>query len=154
MAVLDIKVDDLTGTEVKALILEHLKGMSELSPPESMHALNIDGLKKPEVTFWSAWDQGQLAGCGAMKELDSGHGEIKSMRTSSAHLRKGVAKQLLEHIIGEAKRRGYQRLSLETGSMEAFEPARKLYEKSGFEYCEPFADYTEDPLSSFMTLKL
>lgn len=109
---------------------------------------------KPEVTFWSAWDQGELAGCGAMKELDSEHGEIKSMRTSSAHLRKGVAKQLLEHIIGEAKQRGYQRLSLETGSMEAFEPARRLYENFGFEYCLPFSDYTDDPLSSFMTLKL
>lgn len=154
MTVLDITIDDLSGPEVQALILEHLKGMSEISPPESMHALNIDGLKSPKVTFWSAWDQGQLAGCGAMKELDSGHGEIKSMRTASAHLRKGVAKQLLEHIIGEAKQRGYQRLSLETGSMEAFEPARRLYEKSGFEYCLPFADYAEDPLSSFMTLKL
>jgi putative acetyltransferase len=154
MAALDIKIDDLTGPEVQALILEHLKGMSELSPPESMHALNIDGLKSPKVTFWSAWDQGQLAGCGAMKELDSEHGEIKSMRTSSAHLRKGVAKQLLEHIIEEAKQRGYQRISLETGSMEAFEPARRLYEKSGFAYCQPFADYAEDPLSSFMTLNL
>lgn len=154
MTVLDIRIDDLSGPEVQALILEHLQGMSELSPPESMHALNIDGLKSPKVTFWSAWDQGQLAGCGAMKELDSGHGEVKSMRTSSAHLRKGVAKQLLEHIIGEAKQRGYQRISLETGSMEAFEPARRLYEKSGFEYCQPFADYAEDPLSSFMTLKL
>ncbi|NOV01063.1 GNAT family N-acetyltransferase [Paenibacillus planticolens] len=154
MTAFEIKVDDLTGPEVTALILEHLKGMSELSPPESMHALNIDGLKKPEVTFWSAWEGDQLAGCGAMKELDAGHGEIKSMRTSSAHLRKGVAKQLLEHIVGEAKRRGYNRLSLETGSMIEFEAARKLYERFGFQYCGPFSNYTEDPLSTFMTKEL
>lgn len=124
------------------------------SPPESIHALNLEGLKKPEITFWSAWEQDELLGCGALKELDRQHGEIKSMRTASAHLRKGVARQVLAHIIEEAKRRGYTRVSLETGSMEAFEPARRLYAGFGFQYCGPFADYTEDPNSVFMTKEL
>ncbi|CAN7222918.1 GNAT family N-acetyltransferase [Paenibacillus sp. LjRoot153] len=151
---MEIKVDDLSGPEVRALIMEHLLHMQSLSPPESTHALNLDGLKKPDVTFWSGWEQGEIVGCGALKELDSQHGELKSMRTSSAHHRKGVAKRILEHIINEAKQRGYTRISLETGSMEAFEPARKLYENFGFSYCKPFANYTDDPLSSFMTLEL
>lgn len=151
---MDIKVDDLTGSKVIALIGEHLQNMALLSPPESTHALNLDKLKKPEITFWSGWEQDELVGCGAIKELDSQHGEIKSMRTSSSHLRKGVAKRILEHIIEEAKRRGYQRLSLETGSMDAFEPARRLYANFGFQYCEPFSDYIEDPNSVFMTKEL
>ncbi|WP_409347207.1 GNAT family N-acetyltransferase [Paenibacillus sp. MBLB4367] len=151
---MDIKIDDLTGSEVTELVSEHLKGMTLLSPPESMHALNLEGLRKPEITFWSAWEQEELAGCGALKELDEQHGEIKSMRTSNAHLRKGVAKRLLEHIVEEAKRRGYRRISLETGSMDAFEPARRLYESFGFRYCKPFSDYIEDPNSVFMTKEL
>lgn len=151
---MDIKVDDLTGSKVIALIGEHLQNMALLSPPESTHALNLDKLKKPDITFWSGWEQDELVGCGAIKELDSQHGEIKSMRTSSSHLRKGVARQILEHIIEEAKRRGYQRLSLETGSMDAFEPARRLYVSFGFQYCEPFSDYIEDPNSVFMTKEL
>jgi len=121
------------------------------SPPESVHALDIEALRKPEITFWTVWESGELLGCGALKELNSQHAEIKSMRTSSRHLRRGVAKNLLNHILEEAKRRGYSRLSLETGSMEAFEPARKLYANFGFTYCEPFADYVEDPYSVFMT---
>jgi putative acetyltransferase len=124
------------------------------SPPESVHALNLEGLKKPEITFWSVWDQDELVGCGALKELDSQHGELKSMRTSSLHLRKGVAKRLLEHIMEEAKRRGYQRVSLETGSMDAFEPARRLYASFGFKYCKLFSDYIEDPNSVFMAKEL
>lgn len=151
---MEIKIDDLTGSEIQALIAEHLRSMGEDSPPESVHALDLDGLKKPEVTFWSAWQEGELLGCGAIKELDSEHGEIKSMRTSSSHLRKGVARQLLGHIVEEAGRRGYRRLSLETGSMESFEPARRLYESVGFQLCPPFADYTEDPYSVFMTKEL
>ncbi|WP_223066200.1 GNAT family N-acetyltransferase [Paenibacillus caui] len=151
---MEIKLDDLTGPEVAALIGEHLQSMALHSPPESMHALNLEGLKKPEVSFWSAWEQGELVGCGALKELDDRHAEIKSMRTSSSHLRKGVAKQILGHIIEEAKQRGYLRLSLETGSMEAFEPARRLYESVGFQYCEPFSDYIEDRNSVFMTMEL
>lgn len=151
---MEIKIDDLTGKEIAKLIGEHLQGMSLNSPPESIHALDLNGLKGKEITFWSVWDKGELAGCGALKELDPKHGELKSMRTSSDHLRKGVARKLLQHVIEEAKMRGYQALSLETGSMEAFLPARKLYESFGFEYCAPFADYQEDPNSVFMTKKL
>ena len=148
---MDIKIDDLTGPEVAELVSQHLQSMALHSPPESIHALDLEALRKPEVTFWSAWERDELVGCGALKELDSQHGEIKSMRTSSAHLRKGIAKRVLQHIIDEAKRRGYRRLSLETGSMGAFEPARRLYISFGFQYCEPFSDYTEDPNSVFMT---
>ena len=148
---LEIIIDDLTGHEIAELIGEHLHTMTLHSPPESIHALSLDHLKKPEITFWSAWEQGELVGCGALKELDQQHGEIKSMKTSSQHLRKGVAKQMLEHIIMEAKKRGFKRLSLETGSMDAFKPARKLYASFGFQYCDPFSDYVEDPNSVFMT---
>jgi putative acetyltransferase len=146
-----IQRDDLTGTQVIGLIREHLQGMEKNSPKESIHALDLDALRKPEITFWSAWDGEELLGCGALKELDDQHGEVKSMRTSSAHLRKGVARQILQNIIEVAKQRGYQRLSLETGSMDAFEPARKLYASLGFHFCQPFSDYKVDPNSVFMT---
>ncbi|MGN7411063.1 GNAT family N-acetyltransferase [Paenibacillus sp. SAF-068] len=148
---MEIKVDDLSGVQVKALIAEHLQGMAADSPPESIHALNLDGLKKPEITFWCAWEGEDLLGCGAIKELDPEHAELKSMRTASAHLRKGVARKILDHILEVATERGYKRISLETGSMDSFIPARKLYEDFGFEYCEPFADYILDPNSTFMT---
>jgi len=148
---MEIKLDDLTGQEITELISEHLMGMALHSPSESIHALNKQQLKTSEITFWSAWEGNELLGCGALKELDSQHGEIKSMRTASRHLRKGVGKRMLEHIIQEAKRRGYSRVSLETGSMTAFEPARKLYASFGFEYCPPFSDYKDDPNSVFMT---
>lgn len=144
-------MDDLTGVQVKTLIAEHLQGMAADSPPESIHALNLDGLKKPEITFWCAWEGEDLLGCGAIKELDPAHAELKSMRTASAHLRKGVARKILAHIMDVAVERGYKRVSLETGSMDSFIPARKLYEDFGFKYCEPFADYTLDPNSAFMT---
>lgn len=149
-----IKLDDLTGPEIIGLLEEHLRGVAVHSPPESIHALDLNGLRKPEITFWSVWEGEELMGCGALKELDSRQGELKSMRTASAHLRKGVAARLVEHIIAEAKGRGYERLSLETGSMEAFEPARKLYARYGFRPCGPFAQYREDPYSAFMTLEL
>ena len=149
---MDITPDDLTRPAVIGLIREHLQSMAQISPPESTHALDIESLRKPEVTFWSAWEGGELVGCGALKELDGQHGEIKSMRTSSSHLRRGVAKQVLRHIIEVAKQRGYRRLSLETGSQPAFEPARKLYAGFGFHYCGPFSDYIEDVNSVFMTL--
>lgn len=151
---MNIKKDDLQGSEICALLQEHLESMALHSPPESIHALDVAALRQPGITFWTVWESGELLGCGAIKELDSQHGEIKSMRTSSSHLRKGVAKKLLNHILEEASRRGYSRLSLETGSMEAFEPARKLYAGFGFSYCEPFADYVEDPNSVFMTRRL
>jgi putative acetyltransferase len=151
---MEILLDDLSGPEVRALLQEHLANMRQISPPESVHALPLEGLRQPEIMFWSAWENDELLGCGALKELDSQHGEIKSMRTSRRHRRKGVAKALLDHIIGEAGRRSYRRLSLETGSMEAFEPARQLYARAGFIFCPPFGDYIEDPNSVFMTKEL
>jgi putative acetyltransferase len=151
---MEIKLDDLRGSEVHKLLQEHLQSALLHSPPESVHALDIEGLRKPEITFWTAWEDSELLGCGALKELDSQHGEIKSMRTATAHLRKGVARSLLEHIIEEARRRGYSRLSLETGSMAAFDPARTLYAGFGFTNCAAFADYVEDPYSVFMTREL
>ena len=128
--------------------------MYELSPPESVHALDLAALRRPEITFWTAWDDGALLGCGALKELDRAHGEVKSMRTAANQRRKGVARAMLEHIVAEARARSYARLSLETGSMAAFLPARRLYEGFGFTYCAPFADYTDDPNSVFMTRTL
>ncbi|QMV42043.1 GNAT family N-acetyltransferase [Cohnella cholangitidis] len=151
---MEIRTDELTDAKVITLINEHLQGMFENSPPESVHALGLEKLKKADITFWSAWEQDELLGIGALKELDVTHGEVKSMRTVSSHLRRGVARRILEHIIAISKERGYRRLSLETGSMEAFEPARKLYERLGFQYCEPFSDYIEDPYSAFMTKEL
>ena len=151
---MEIKIDDLTGTEVVELLREHLQSMARHSPPESIHALDLEALRKPEITFWSVWEGSELAGCGALKELDAQHAEIKSMHTASSYRRKGVATRLLQHILDEAKRRCYLRISLETGSMDAFEPARKLYAKFGFTYCGPFAAYVEDPNSVFMTREL
>lgn len=149
-----IRVDDLTGPEIRALLAEHLRDMHELSPPESVHALDLAALRQPDVTVWAVWAAGRLLGCGALKELDLGHGEIKSMRTVSTERRRGVGRAMLTHIITEARARSYRRLSLETGSMAAFAPARRLYERFGFTYCAPFAGYTEDPNSVFMTLAL
>ncbi|MFC5402625.1 GNAT family N-acetyltransferase [Cohnella soli] len=151
---MNIIVDDLSGAEIRALLEEHVRGMYEESPPESVHTLDLEQLRKPEITFWSVWDGNELAGCGAIKDLGDGHAELKSMRTASAHLRKGVAKLLLEHIIVEARRRGFRQLSLETGTPPGFVPARKLYESFGFRVCGPFADYKEDPYSLFMTMEL
>lgn len=128
--------------------------MYEISPPESVHALDLERLRRPEITFWSAWKGPLLLGCGALKELDRRHGEVKSMRTPNAHRRQGVGRAILAHIIEVARSRRYERLSLETGSMEAFRPAQKLYESAGFTYCGPFGDYNEDPNSAFMTLRL
>jgi putative acetyltransferase len=151
---MEIRLDDLTGPEIRALLEEHLRSMHEISPPESVHALDLDGLRKPEITFWTAWFGAELLGCGALKELDPRHGEVKSMRTSRTRRRTGVARALLSHIVAEARRRRYARLSLETGSMKEFEPARRLYAGFGFAYCGPFADYVEDPNSVFMTMSL
>ena len=151
---MNIELDDLTRPEIAELLKEHMAHMFLVTPRESVHALPIEGLRSPDITFWSVWENGALLGCGALKELDPQHGEIKSMRTASAHLRKGVARAVVQHIIAEAKRRGYRRLSLETGSMAAFEPARQLYAACGFTYCPPFADYVNDPNSVFMTMEL
>jgi putative acetyltransferase len=151
---MQIRLDDLSGPEIRGLLDEHLTNMAQLSPPESVHALDIDALRKPGITFWTVWSGSELLGCGALKELDPKHGEVKSMRTSSAHRRKGVARTMLTHIIEEARRRAYARLSLETGSMAAFEPAQNLYARFGFTFCPPFADYVADPNSVFMTRPL
>ena len=151
---MEIRLGGLDCPEVGELLREHLRSLARHSPPESMHALDLESLRRPEITFWSVWAGGGLLGCGALKELDSRHGEVKSMRTVAKHLRQGVAARLLEHIFGEAQRRGYRRLSLETGSMAAFAPARRLYASCGFRACAPFADYTLDPNSVFMTKEL
>lgn len=151
---MQIRLDDLCGPEVHALLEEHLGHMAQLSPRESVHALDVEALRQPAITFWTAWAGGELLGCGALKELSPLHAEVKSMRTSSAHRRKGVARALLNHLLAEARRRAYTQLSLETGSMPGFEPARTLYASFGFAYCPPFADYAADPNSVFMSLAL
>jgi putative acetyltransferase len=150
-----IVVDDLSGPQIAQFLDEHVQEMRSITPsPESKHALDLDDLRKPEVTFWSVMDGATLVGCGAIKRLDASHAEVKSMRAAPARRRDGIASLLLEHMITEAQRMGFTRLSLETGSYEFFLPARKLYEKFGFYYCEPFADYQADPNSVFMTRHL
>lgn len=151
---MEFKIDDLSDPRIAAFLEEHIKDMKSVSPPESKHALDLDALRMPDVIFWSAWDQDILAGCGALKELDSSHAEIKSMRVSPALRGRGLASKLLSHMLSEAALKGYRTLSLETGSMAFFASARKLYEKFGFNYCPPFASYKEDPNSVFMTLEL
>ncbi|MBD2091751.1 GNAT family N-acetyltransferase [Microcoleus sp. FACHB-1515] len=151
---MEVRIDDLSGSEIAEFLEEHIRDMKSVSPPESKHALDLEGLRKPEITFWTVWESNQLIGCGAIKELDANHAEIKSMRTSVEYRGKGVASMLLEHILNEAKLRGYRQISLETGSMPFFEPARNLYAKYGFEYCAPFSTYKEDPNSVFMTKAL
>jgi len=147
----EIRAGDLDAPEVQELLAEHLRDMYAISPPESVHALPLDGLRAPGITFWTVWSQGQLVGCGALKELGPREGEVKSMRTARTHRRSGVGKAMLEHILQEASRRAYHRLSLETGSQPEFEPARQLYEHYGFTYCPPFGEYRNDPNSVFLT---
>jgi len=149
-----IRRDALEGPQIAALLQTHLDHAAQHSPPESVHALDLERLRAPEITFWSVWSGGTLLGCGALKELSPIHGEIKSMHTASVHRGKGVAAHLLTHILNEARTRSYQRVSLETGSMAAFAPARALYARFGFEPCAPFAEYREDPYSVCMTLNL
>jgi putative acetyltransferase len=149
-----IEVDDLSRPEVHALLQEHLESMRTLSPPESVHALDLDRLRWPEITFWTAWEGMELLGCGALKELSPVHGEVKSMRTPSARRRRGAGRAILAHIIDTARSRAYERVSLETGAMDAFLPAQRLYASVGFTYCGPFGAYVEDPNSVFMTLHL
>jgi putative acetyltransferase len=149
-----IEVDDLSRPAVLALLQEHLTNMHELSPRESVHALDAARLRDPQITFWTVWDGAELLGCGALKELSATHGEIKSMRTPYAQRRRGAGRAVLAHIIDVAQQRGYRQLSLETGSQAGFEPARKLYESVGFICCGPFGEYKPDPNSVFMTLAL
>lgn len=149
-----IRLDDLDGLEIQAMLGEHLRHMHEVSPPGSVHALALESLRAPEITFWTAWSGDTLAGCGALKALGPTHGEVKSMRTAVAFRRTGVGRAVLAHIVAEARARSYTRLSLETGSQAAFGPARRLYESAGFAYCGPFGDYHDDPHSVFMTVRL
>ena len=150
-----IEIDDLSRPAIHALLNEHLQSMYELSPPESVHALDLEKLRKPEVTFWSVWEGSLLLGCGALKELDRKHGEVSSARTPAALRRKGAGRTILAHIIDVARSRSYEHLSLETGSgREAFKPAQRLYESFGFPYCGPFGEYMEDANSVFMTMRL
>ena len=149
-----IQPDDPARPDVLALLEEHLRHMRELSPPESVHALDVAQLKVPEITFWTVRSGEQLLGCGALKELTPDHGEVKSMRTPAALRGKGAGRAVLNHMIGEAKKRGYKRLSLETGPAETFAAAHQLYKAVGFTECGPFGDYTLDPHSVFLTLDL
>lgn len=151
---MNIETDDLTRPAIHALLEEHLRSMYELSPPESVHALDLEQLRGPEITFWSAWEGELLLGCGALKALGSKRGEVKSMRTPNAYRRRGAGRAILSHIIDVARARGYDRLYLETGSFDAFKPAQSLYASYGFTHCGPFGDYIEDPNSVFMTLDL
>ena len=147
---MEIRIDDLLGPEIAMLLNEHLQDMYATSPPESVHALDLSKLRRPEITFWTVWDDGQLAGCGAIKQLSQTHAEIKSMRVANAHRRKGVAAKLLQHMLAFAQAKGYQKLSLETGTMDFFAPARRLYSRFDFQVGEKFADYPLDPHSLFM----
>ena len=149
-----IEIDDLTRPAIHALLNEHLRSMHALSPPESVHALDLESLRRPEITFWTAWEGPMLLGCGALLELSRTHGEVKSMRTPEAHRRSGAGRALLMQIVATARAKGYDRLSLETGSMPAFVPARRLYASAGFTETGPFGAYIEDPNSVFMTLAL
>ena len=151
---MQIRTDDLSGKAIQALLQEHLHSMHLHSPPESVHALDLTALRQPEITFWSAWEGDDLLGCGALKQLSSSHGELKSMRTATTHLRKGIARTMLLHIVSAARAEGLRRISLETGPHAPFFAAQKLYASEGFVECGPFADYALDPYSLFMTKAL
>jgi putative acetyltransferase len=149
-----IVLDDLRGEPIRLLLEEHLSDMRAWSPPESVHALDLEKLRRPEISFWTLWDGESLLGCGALKDLGQREGEIKSMRTANVHRGQGVGSEMLTHIIAQARERGIARLNLETGSQLQFAPARALYTRFGFTACEPFADYLPDDNSCFMTLAL
>lgn len=149
-----IVVDDLTHPAVIELLGVHLQRMHENSPPGSVFALDLSGLRSPDVTLWTAWDGDHVMGCGALKQLSPAHAEVKSMRTADAYLRRGVAAAILGHMIGEARDRGYERLSLETGTGPAFDAAHVLYERAGFESCGPFGSYRDTEFSAYFTLVL
>ncbi|WP_188784619.1 GNAT family N-acetyltransferase [Nocardioides phosphati] len=149
-----IRPDDLSHAAVQALLSEHLEDMYATSPPESVHALDLDALRAPDIAFYSAWDGDTLLGCGALRDLGDGHLEIKSMRAARDQRGRGTGAAILRHLLDEAVRRGAVRVSLETGVEPYFEPARRLYQRHGFVVCAPFADYVPDPNSVFMTLSL
>jgi putative acetyltransferase len=153
-----IREDDLTGEAIAALLRFHLDEMHQWSPPESVHAMPIERLRAADVTFFSAWAKDEcgdkLAACGAIKQIDDRHGELKSMRADPAWRGKGAGKAVLHHLIAVARQRGFTRLSLETGRPEPFLPARRLYESHGFAECPPFGDYVSDDFSICMTKEL
>jgi putative acetyltransferase len=151
---IELRVDDLSGDQTRELIERHLRGMHAASPPESIHAFDIDALKGSDVTFWSAWTGDEIAGCGALKRLDDRRVEIKSMRVADKFLGRGIGRAILQHLLAEARRMGVASVWLETGSNEPFFPALRLYESAGFVRCGPFDHYVEDPFSVFMMLKL
>lgn len=149
-----IQIGNLDDENVQALLAMHLQDAYQNSPPDSVHALDLSALRANNISFWTMYDGNRLMGCGALKMLDATHGEIKTMRTHPLHLRRGVGAQIVEHIIDEAKRCNYARLSLETGSNDAYKPARGLYKRYGFTKCPPFADYVLDEFSICMSLEL
>ncbi|MGQ0708358.1 MAG: GNAT family N-acetyltransferase [Rhodoferax sp.] len=149
-----IRLDDLRGPEIAALLEQHLADMHAWSPAESVHALDLERLRQPEIRFWSLWEGAHLLGCGALKQLDAHHGEIKSMRTTPEARGRGVASAVLCHIVEQARQAGLRRISLETGTTAGFAAAHRLYERHGFVPCGPFGDYREDPYSLFMTRSL
>jgi putative acetyltransferase len=149
-----LHIDDLTGPEIAAFLEEHLADMRAVSPPESVHALDLEKLRRPDITFWTAWEADQLVGCCALRELAGTHGEVKSMRVARNQRGQGGGSALVAHLITAARSRGYTRLSLETGAMPFFAPAHRLYRRHGFAPCGPFGSYQSDPNSVFMTLAL
>lgn len=151
---LEIKIDDLNGPEIATVLQRHLDHMYSITPADSVYALDIGALRVPEIVFWSAWIEGQIAGCIALKDHGNGLGEIKSMHTIAEMRGQGIARQLVEHLISHAREQGFDRLSLETGKTEHFTPAQNLYAGFGFSNTGPFADYGPDPHSQFMSLAL
>ncbi|MFK8023948.1 MAG: GNAT family N-acetyltransferase [Ilumatobacter sp.] len=149
-----IVIDDLSGVEIQALLRRHGAGMLADSPPDACHFLDVGGLRDPSITVWSVWDEGALAGCGALRELNDHHGEVKSMRTADEHLGKGVGRAVLERIIDVAASRGYRKLSLETGTGPSFDAAVHLYESVGFVPTGPFGDYSVNDFSRFFDLTI
>lgn len=149
---MQIREGGLDDPRVVALLQLHVSSMQAHSPPESVHALDVGNLKQPGIGFWTVWEEDRLLGCAALREIDAGHGEIKSMRTDPGQLRRGTGAALLRHILEVARDRGYHRLSLETGTGPAFEAAHGLYRQFGFTECAPLAGYpADDPFSRFLS---
>lgn len=151
---MQIREDDLSGPEVAELLNSHLRTMATVTQPDRIFALDLEALRAKDITFWTVWDDGDLLGCGALREISSGEGEVKSMHTAHEHRRRGVGQFVLDHIMDVAGTRGYLRLFLETGSQGAFAPARGLYLKNGFRRCGPFGDYPDLDTSTFMVKDL
>ena len=151
---MEIRIDDLQGAPIQALLRLHLDAMRQHSPPESVHALDLEALRHPTITFWTVWDGESLMGCGALKQHDDKHAELKSMRTAPDHLRRGVSRALLDHMVALARARGYARLSLETGTAAMFGPANAMYERYGFSDCGAFGGYPASAHNRFMTMEL